>query len=303
MKENNCVLETKGIQNPDDSLKKADTSPAPDELYAQLRESVEAYHPSTDLSLIRKAYQTAMHAHGSQLRLTGEPFIIHPLRVAIILADLELDKETIEAALLHDVLEDTDMKPEEMAHEFGDEVTGIVNGVTKLTRLNYTRDKIEEQAENLRKMFLAMSKDIRVILVKLADRLHNMRTLQYMRREKQLEKARETIDIYSPIAQRLGLSKIKNELDDLSLKYLEPEKYYEIVHQLNEKKAEREALIDRIVSDVRANIDQSGIEAEVYGRAKHLFSIYRKMVNQGRTLDQIYDLFAVRIIVKTIRDC
>ena len=292
------------IVRPDSRLKQRDTFRTPAELYAELEETVKKYHPSADdLTLIRKAYNVAAEAHGEQKRKSGEPYIIHPLCVALILADLELDKETIVAALLHDVLEDTIMQKDEMTAIFGSEVTEIVDGVTKLSQLSYASDKVEEQAENLRKMFLAMAKDIRVILVKLADRLHNMRTLQYMRPEKQKEKARETIEIYSPIAQRLGLAKVKNELDDLSLKYLQPEAYRDLVIQVNAKKAEREAFVRGIVADVSEHIKEAGIEAQIKGRAKHFFSIYKKMVNQDKNLDQIYDLFAIRIIVETIKDC
>jgi len=232
---------------------------SPDELYEELKKEVLKYHPSTDLSLIDKAYQVAKKAHEGQMRKSGEPYIIHPICVAIILAQLELDKETIVAGLLHDVVEDTVMTYDDIVREFGEEIALLVDGVTKLTQLNYSADKIELQAENLRKMFLAMAKDIRVILVKLADRLHNMRTLQYQKPEKQKEKARETMDIYAPIAQRLGISKIKIELDDLSLKYLQPEVYQKLADE--------------------------------------------KMVNQDKTLDQIYDLFAVRILVETVKDC
>ena len=253
--------------------------------------------------MIEKAYHIADEAHKGQLRKSGEPYIIHPLCVAIILADLELDKESIVAGLLHDVVEDTVMTPEEIKQEFGEEVEVIVDGVTKLTQLSYKVDKVEEQAENLRKMFLAMAKDIRVILVKLADRLHNMRTLKYMKPEKQKEKARETMEIYAPIAHRLGISKIKVELDDLSLKYLEPEVYYDLVEKIALRKSEREKFVQSIVKDVREQMDKAGIKAEIDGRAKHFFSIYKKMVNQEKTLDQIYDLFAVRIIVDTVKDC
>ena len=291
------------IAEVDAGLKHMESFLTPEQLYEELIRSVKKYHPSTDLSMIRKAYEIAVQAHGDQKRMSGEPYITHPLCVSIILAELELDKETIVSALLHDVLEDTVMSKQEMTAIFGEEVTEIVDGVTKLSQISYAADKVEEQAENLRKMFLAMAKDIRVILVKLADRLHNMRTLQYMRPEKQREKARETIDIYSPIAQRLGLSKVKVELDDLSLKYLHPVEYRELVQQINEKKAERDAFIGRIVEDVRRHISESGIEAQISGRAKHFFSIYKKMVGQGKTIDQIYDLFAVRIIVETIKDC
>ena len=276
---------------------------SPEQLYQELIAGVHKYHPSADTTLIEKAYRVAYDAHTGQTRKSGEPYIIHPLCVAIILADLELDKESIAAGLLHDVVEDTVMTEEELEREFGSEVALIVDGVTKLGQLNYSADKVEEQAENLRKMFLAMAKDIRVILVKLADRLHNMRTLQYMKPEKQKEKARETMDIYAPIAQRLGISKVKVELDDLSLKYLKPEVYYDLVRQINQKKGERQQFVEQIVEEVRAHISAAGIEAQISGRAKHFFSIYKKMVNQDKTLDQIYDLFAVRIIVETVKDC
>ena len=215
---------------------------SPEQLYEELIRSIRKYHPSTDISMIKKAYQIASKAHEGQKRKSGEPYIIHPLCVAIILADLELDKETIVAGLLHDVVEDTVMTTEDLTREFGSEVALLVDGVTKLGQLNYSADKVEVQAENLRKMFLAMAKDIRVILVKLADRLHNMRTAQYWSAPKQKEKARETMDIYAPIAQRLGISKIKIELDDLSLKYLKPEVYYDLVEKINLRKGEREGL-------------------------------------------------------------
>ena len=276
---------------------------SPEELYQELISSVMKYHPSDDLTMIEKAYRVAFEAHKDQKRKSGEPYIIHPLCVAIILADLELDKESIVAGLLHDVVEDTIMTSEELKEQFGEEVELIVDGVTKLGQLNYSADKVEVQAENLRKMFLAMAKDIRVILVKLADRLHNMRTAKYWSPAKQKEKARETMDIYAPIAQRLGISKIKVELDDLSLKYLEPEVYYDLVEKIALKKGERQAFVEHIVEDVKSHIEAAGIKAQIDGRAKHFFSIYKKMVNQQKTLDQIYDLFAVRIIVDTVKDC
>ncbi len=276
---------------------------SPDVLYEDLIKSIRRYHPSDDISLVEKAYHIAADAHKEQKRKSGEPYIIHPLCVAIILADLEMDKETIVAAILHDVVEDTVMTLEELSREFGAEVALLVDGVTKLTQLSWSADKVEIQAENLRKMFLAMAKDIRVILIKLADRLHNMRTLQYMRPEKQKEKAKETLEIYSPIANRLGISKIKVELDDLALKYLEPDVYYDLSEKISLKKDSREAFVKSIVDDVSAHMKNAGIEAKVDGRVKHFFSIYKKMVNQGKTLDQIYDLFAVRIIVETVKDC
>ena len=276
---------------------------SPDVLYEDLIKSIRRYHPSDDISLVEKAYHIAADAHKEQKRKSGEPYIIHPLCVAIILADLEMDKETIVAAILHDVVEDTVMTLEELSREFGAEVALLVDGVTKLTQLSWSADKVEIQAENLRKMFLAMAKDIRVILIKLADRLHHMRTLQYMRPEKQKEKAKETLEIYSPIANRLGISKIKVELDDLALKYLEPDVYYDLSEKISLKKDSREAFVKSIVDDVSAHMKNAGIEAKVDGRVKHFFSIYKKMVNQGKTLDQIYDLFAVRIIVETVKDC
>jgi GTP pyrophosphokinase len=276
---------------------------APEQLYKKLIDKVIDYHPSADISILEKAYQLAMNAHKDQFRKSGEPYIVHPLCVANILAELELDKESIVAGILHDVVEDTDFTIEQVAEMFTDEIALLVDGVTKLTQLKYSKDKVEIQAENLRKMFLAMAKDIRVILIKLADRLHNMRTLKYMRPEKQKEIARETMDIYAPIAQRLGISKIKVELDDLSLKYLEPEVYKDLAEKIATKKSERQAYIDSIVADVRFHIDEAGIAAKIDGRIKHFFSIYKKMVNQNKTLDQIYDLFAVRIIVNSLKDC
>ena len=293
-----------------ESVKRADAAvktmhdfTSPEVLYKELINSVLKYHPSTDISMIEKAYKVASEAHEGQKRKSGEPYIIHPLCVAIILADLELDKETIVAGLLHDAVEDTWMTYEEVEKEFGSEVALLVDGVTKLGQLSYSAYKVEVQAENLRKMFLAMAKDIRVILIKLADRLHNMRTLQYMRPEKQQEKARETMDIYAPIAMRLGISKIKVELDDLSLKYLKPDVYYDLVHKVALRKSEREQFVGAIVKEVKKHMDDANIKAQVDGRVKHFFSIYKKMVNQDKTIDQIYDLFAVRILVDTVKDC
>ncbi len=274
---------------------------APEILYKELIDKIKSYHPSADISLVEKAYQLADNAHKDQLRKSGEPYIIHPLCVANILADLELDKETIIAGILHDVVEDTVLTNEQITAMFSEEIALLVDGVTKLTQLNM--DKIELQAENLRKMFLAMAKDIRVILIKLADRLHNMRTLKFMVPEKQKEKARETMDIYAPIAQRLGISKIKIELDDLSLKYLEPEVYKDLSDKIATKRSERQAYIDSIVDEVREHVEAAGIQAKIDGRIKHFFSIYKKMVNQNKTLEQIFDLFAVRIVVDSVKDC
>ena len=284
-------------------VKKMKEFESPEVLYDELIASVRKYHPSADISLIEKAYRIAYDAHQGQVRKSGEPYIIHPLCVAIILADLEMDKETIVAGLLHDVVEDTVMTDVEIRKEFGDEVALLVDGVTKLGQLSYDADKVEVQAENLRKMFLAMAKDIRVILIKLADRLHNMRTLKYMTPEKQREKAKETMEIYAPLAQRLGISKIKIELDDLSLKYLEPEAYRELGAQIAQRKSAREEYVQSLVDEVKKHIEDAGIQAEVSGRAKHFFSIYKKMKNQNKTLDQIYDLFAIRIIVDSVKDC
>lgn len=272
-------------------------------LHDKLITTIRKYHPSDDISLIEKAYQVAKEAHGDQLRKSGEPYISHPIHVAIILAEMEMDLETIAAAILHDVVEDTNMSLDELKQEFGEEVAVLVDGVTKLTQIKYTTDKIEVQAENLRKMFLAMAKDIRVIIIKLADRLHNMRTLQYMTREKQKEKARETMDIYAPIAQRLGISSIKIELDDLALKYSEPDVFANLVEEVKARKNVKDDFIDQMVEEVRSHMREADIRCEVDGRVKHYFSIYKKMVNQNRALDQIYDLFAVRIKVDTVKDC
>ncbi len=283
---------------------------SPEQLYRDLVLRVQKYHPSDDTSLIEKAYHLAAKAHENQVRKSGEPYIIHPLCVAIVLADLEMDKETIAAGLLHDVIEDTIMTEGEITEQFGKDVALLVDGVTKLEQLQFssesgdkTLDRFEMQAENLRKMFLAMAKDIRVIIIKLADRLHNMRTLKYKSPESQQRIARETMEIYSPIAQRLGISKIKVELDDLSLKYLEPEAYYDLVDKIAVRKSVREKYIQNIVDEVSEHIVNAGIKAQIDGRVKHFFSIYKKMKNQNKTIDQIYDLFAVRIIVDTVKDC
>ena len=280
---------------------------SPEKLYANLIERVQKYHPSDDISMIEKAYRIASEAHKDQVRKSGEPYIIHPLCVAIILADLELDKETLVAGILHDVVEDTIMTDEEIRTEFSPDVALLVDGVTKLQQLqlgeNKSNDKLEMQAENLRKMFLAMAKDIRVIMIKLADRLHNMRTLKHMPPEKQQRIAKETLEIYAPIAQRLGISKIKVELDDLSLKYLQPDVYYDLVDKIAIRKNVREKYVQDIVDEVSEHIVHAGIKAKIDGRVKHFFSIYKKMKNQGKTLDQIYDLFAVRIIVDNVKDC
>lgn len=275
----------------------------PDAIYDMLIKKIKEYHPSDDFSLIEKAYHMADDAHKDQKRKSGEPYIIHPLCVAIILAELEMDKETIIAGLLHDVIEDTEYSKEDIANEFSEEVAALVDGVTKLTQLNLSQDKIEIQAENLRKMFLAMAKDIRVIIIKLADRLHNLRTLQYQTAAKQIEKARETMDIYAPIANRLGISRIQVEMDDLCMQYLYPEVYAELRAAIGERLSEREDFIQDMVNEVTGYIQEADIEAEIEGRVKHIFSIYKKMKTQGKTLDQIYDIFALRIKVASVRDC
>lgn len=293
-------IEKKLEQAGGDTLASATT---PDQLYAILIEHIKEYHPSDNLAIIEKAYRTALRYHGDQKRKSGEPYIVHPLCVAIELAKLRLDKETIVAGLLHDIVEDTPYTLEQLTVDFGSEVALLVDGVTKLTQLSWSKDKVEIQAENLRKMFLAMAKDIRVILIKLADRLHNLRTLQYTRPEKQREKARETMEIYAPIANRLGISKIKTQLDDLSLKYLEPEVYAELSEALALTEGARDKFIEERIAEIQEQMDAAGIHCKIYGRVKHLFSIYKKMVNQNKTLDQIYDVFAVRIIVDSVKDC
>ena len=294
----NVKIENHGV------IPKEEEHATPEELYSRLIDKIKRYHPSAgDLSAIDKAYNFAKKSHGDQKRKSGEPYIIHPIHTALILADLELDKESIMAGFLHDVMEDTKVTREQMISEFGEEVTDLVDGVTKLTKLDYDADKVEKQAENLRKMFLAMAKDIRVILIKLADRLHNMRTLQYMTPEKQKEKSKETMEIYAPIADRLGISKIKIELDDLALRYLEPEKYKDLVDGVHLRLEHREEFMSQLIAEVAGYIEKAGIKATIDGRVKHYFSIYKKMVNQHKTLDQIYDVFAIRIIVDTVMEC
>lgn len=275
----------------------------PDILFEVLKKIILADHPEDDLVIVTKAYELAKEAHKNQKRKSGEPYLIHPVCVAIILAQIDMDKETIVGGLLHDVVEDTKYTVEEITELFSEEIALLVDGVTKLTQLSYSADKLDVQAENLRKMFLAMAKDIRVVIIKLADRLHNMRTLQFMRPEKQKEKARETMDIYAPIAHRLGISKVKVELDDLSLQYLEPDIYHELTDKFNHLRVRKETFVKDIMTEVRGHLEQAGIDATIDGRVKHLFSIYRKMVNQDKTLEQIYDLFAIRIIVDTEQQC
>lgn len=259
-------------------------------------------YPNSDIELIKRAYEYAKKNHGDQVRKSGEPYIVHPLNVAYILANLEMDDETLCAALLHDVVEDTLVTYEDLVRDFGETIAEMVAGVTKLGTLRYTTIE-EQQVENYRKMFLAMGKDIRVILIKLADRLHNMRTLKYIPRDRQIANAKETQDLYAPLANRLGIYSLKWELEDLSFKYLYPEEYHEIVIGLDRKREERLKFIEKIQEDLTAEIKAQGIKAEVTGRAKHLYSIYRKMQRDNKTLDQIYDLFALRILVDDVKDC
>ena len=255
-----------------------------------------------DTKLILRAYQYAQKYHGEQCRRSGEPYIIHPLNVAYILADIGLDDSTISAALLHDVVEDTEVTNNDIRKEFGDEIAEMVAGVTKLGTMQFASIE-EQQVEDYRKMFLAMGKDIRVILIKLADRLHNMRTLKYLKRDRQIANAKETMELYAPLANRLGLYSLKWELEDLGFKYLYPEEYHELVEGINKKREERLKFIEKIMEDIRVELKKQRIDAEVTGRAKHLYSIYRKMKRDNKTLDQIYDLFALRILVNSVKDC
>ncbi|BCJ88138.1 RelA/SpoT family protein [Effusibacillus dendaii] len=268
----------------------------------QLIKKVDRYGSPADLELINRAYEFAKQAHQGQKRRSGEDYIIHPVAVADILADLELDAATVASALLHDVVEDTEVTEEQLTAAFGTEIRDLVDGVTKLGRLKYL-SKEEQQAENLRKMFLAMSKDIRVILIKLADRLHNMRTLKHLPPEKQQRIATETLEIFAPLAHRLGISKIKFELEDIALRYMNPQQYYRIVNLMAKKRQEREQYIQDVIETIKGKLQEIEVTAEVYGRAKHIYSIYRKMTNQNKQFNEIYDLLAVRIIVDSIKDC
>jgi len=273
-----------------------------DDRFEELKEKIKKYNPGCDIELLDKAYAMAKKAHEGQFRESGEPYITHPVEVAHILADLELDCTAIIAGLLHDTVEDTSCTLEDIKEQFGETAAMLVDGVTKLDKIPYTT-KEELQAENLRKMFLAMAKDIRVILIKLADREHNMHTLKYMPREKQLEKARETLEIYAPLAHRLGISRVKWELEDSAFRYLHPKEYYDLVEKIAQKRREREAYIANIIQEIKGKTNELGIETQIDGRPKHFYSIYRKMQKQNKTLDQIYDLFAVRVIVNSVKDC
>jgi len=273
-----------------------------DEAFNRLIEKVKKYNPQCNFELLRKAYEISKEAHKGQQRASGEPYIMHPLEVARILADMELDCESLVAAILHDVIEDTPYSYNDIKEMFGEQVAMLVDGVTKLSKIPYTT-KEEQHIENLRKMFLAMAKDIRVILIKLADRLHNMRTLKSMSEDKQLAKAHETMEVYAPLAHRLGMSRIKWELEDISLRYLDPIAYREIAESIAQKRQEREAYIKSIIDMLYSRLKEIGIEGYIEGRPKHFYSIYRKMYAQNKTIEEIYDLFAVRIIVNTVSDC
>ena len=265
-------------------------------------EYLKGLNPNYDLELIKKAYMTAATMHNGQLRKSGEPYIIHPVETAKILAQLGMDEQTIVAGLLHDVVEDTPYTEEQLTEEFGSEVALLVDGVTKLGNLVF-ETKEEAQAENMRKMFLAMSKDIRVLIIKLSDRLHNMRTIDYMPPNKIKEKCRETLEIYAPLANRLGMFNMKFELEDIALKHLEPEFYSNLAKQINQRKEEREQQINKIIEQLKGALDKLNIHYEVKGRSKHFYSIYRKMRDKHKQLDEIFDLMAVRVLVDTVKDC
>ncbi|MFI3230293.1 MAG: bifunctional (p)ppGpp synthetase/guanosine-3',5'-bis(diphosphate) 3'-pyrophosphohydrolase [bacterium] len=273
-----------------------------DDLYNELIELVEKYHPKTEFAMVEKAYKLAKEAHIDQFRKSGEPYIIHPLEVAKILARLELDLESITAGILHDVIEDTEYTYDDLKELFSEEIANIVDGVTKLEKFTYS-SKEEQQAENYRKMFLAMAKDIRVILIKVADRLHNMKTLQFMKPEKQKEIAQETLDIYAPLATRLGMFALKIELEDLCLMYLEPEAYAYLEEKVNNREYEREGYVTKIISDISEKCTENEVNFEIYGRPKHHYSIYNKMKKQKKSIEQIFDLFAVRVVVTNIKEC
>ena len=268
----------------------------------EVLEKMKKNNRRNDLKLIKKAYDFAKSQHGNQLRKSGEPYIIHPVQVAYILAGLELDEATICAALLHDIAEDTEVTIQDIGKIFSQEIAELVDGVTKLGNLKYTSEE-EQQVENYRKLFLAMGKDIRVILIKLADRLHNMRTLKFLKRDRQIANAKETLDLYAPLANRLGMYSLKWELEDLAFKYLKPDEYREIVDGIDKKREQRLQFINQIVEQINEELKKQKIKAEITGRVKHLYSIYRKMLRDNKTLDQIYDLFALRILVDNVKDC
>lgn len=270
--------------------------------FRHLIDTIHSYLPQADCEDVTKAYHAAEEAHKEQHRVSGEPYILHPLAVAQILADMKIDTTTITAALLHDVVEDTACTLEDLRQEFGREVAFLVDGVTKLSRLNY-RTKEDQQLNSMRKMFLAMAKDVRVVVMKLADRLHNMRTLRYMRSDKQKRIAQETLEIFAPLAHRLGIFNIKWELEDLSFRYLEPDKYYDLVDQMKQKRHVREEIVNEAIDVLRKALDDAHIHCEINGRPKHFYSIYKKMKKDNRDLSQVYDLFAIRVIVDDVKDC
>ena len=272
------------------------------ETRAEFLEKLNNINPKYDIELIGKAFELAMRLHEGQLRKSGEPYFIHPIHVAYILAEIGMDDATIVGGLLHDVVEDTDYTLEDVTKEFGEEIALLVDGVTKLGAIKY-ESKEEQQAENFRKMFMAMSKDIRVLIIKLADRLHNMRTMQYMKPEKIKEKCDETLEIYAPLASRLGIARIKFEMEDLALKYLHPDDFEDIVNQIENLKSKREDMINTVIEDIKEALNEMNFSYNIYGRAKHYYSIYRKMVRQEKNLDEIFDLTAIRIIVDSVKDC
>ena len=268
----------------------------------ELLDKIQLYNPKCDIEVVKKAYNFADEAHRGQLRESGEPYIVHPANVAMILAELGLDESTIAAGLIHDVVEDTKYTSEDIKELFNDEIAYLVDGVTKLEKIEY-KTREEQQADNIRKMLFAMAKDIRVILIKLADRLHNMRTLKYLPEPRQKLMAKETLEIYAPIAHRLGISKIKWELEDLSLRYLHPDEYYELVEMVAQKRNEREEYLQQVIMTLKAKIEETGIKCDIDGRPKHFYSIYKKMAYKNKTFDQIFDLLAIRVIVDNVRDC
>ena len=272
------------------------------ELFAKLIEKMKFYNQPVNSNRIEQAYLLAKKAHDTQLRKDGSPFVTHPLAVAEITAEMGLDEDSIISAILHDVIEDSDITYEQIAHMFGAAVADMVDGVTKLTRVSYV-SKEEQQVENLRKMFLAMSKDIRVLLIKIADRLHNMRTIEYQSEQKRREKALETMEIYAPLAHRLGMQKMKWELEDLSLEYLDPVGYNEITEGLVKRTEEREQFLEDKTEQIKGRLDHMGINATISSRIKHIYSIYRKMYSQNKDINQVYDLYAIRVIVDNIIDC